>query len=140
MDRKPSTARLLILAGLLSAVLLTYLGVLVDTQVVHHADYLAQSIHSIAREERVEASRGIITDRSGRTLVSNSSAYDLTFDVSLLDDGEEQNLAILRLVELCQKEIERGKPELIDCKHNFRLDPAKVQAELAEVQEVTTND
>lgn len=104
MDRKPSTARLLILAGLLSAVLLTYLGVLVDTQVVHHADYLAQSIHSIAREERVEASRGIITDRSGRTLVSNSSAYDLTFDASLLDDGEEQNLAILRLVELCQKE------------------------------------
>lgn len=40
-------------------------------------------------------------------------------------------------VELCQQEIERGKPELIDCKHNFHLDPAKVQAEL---KEVTAND
>lgn len=104
MDRKPSVSRLILLAGLLAAVLLAYLGVLVDTQVVHHADYLSQSIHSIAREERVEASRGIITDRSGRTLVSNSSAYDLTFDAKALEDGEDQNLAILRLVELCQKE------------------------------------
>jgi len=105
MDHKnTSNFRLYLLAAFLLAVLLVYLGVLYDIQVVHHEEYLAQSIHSIAREEKVEASRGIITDRSGRTLVSNDSAYNLTFDASALDDGEDQNQAILRLVELCRQE------------------------------------
>ena len=104
MEHRTSPTRLLVLAGFLAAVLLVYLGVLFDTQVTRHEEYLTQSIHSIAREEQVEASRGIITDRSGRTLVSNASAYDLTFDASLLDEGEDQNLAILRLVELCRQE------------------------------------
>ena len=86
MDHRTSPARLLVLAGFLAAVLLVYLGVLFNTQVTRHEEYLTQSIHSIAREEQVEASRGIITDRSGRTLVSNASAYDLTFDASLLKE------------------------------------------------------
>ena len=103
MEQKNNFSRLAALVGFLAVVLLIYLGVLFDTQVIHHEEYLTQSIHSIAREETVEASRGIITDRSGRTLVSNSSAYDLTFDASLLKDGQEQNTAILRLVELCQQ-------------------------------------
>lgn len=104
MDQKKHIPRLLVLAGLLFLVLLIYLFVLFDTQVVHYEEYLNQSIHSIAREEPVDASRGIITDRSGRTLVSNSFAYDLTFDASLLKEGQEQNAAILRLIELCRKE------------------------------------
>ena len=67
------TPRLLVLAGFLAAVLLVYLGVLYDTQVTQPDDYLAKSLHSITREETIEASRGIITDRKGRTLVSNDS-------------------------------------------------------------------
>ena len=102
-NHTPNT-RLYVLAGFLVAVLLVYLGVLYDIQVVHHEDYLAQSVRSIAREETVDASRGIITDRSGRTLVSNAYAYNLTFNASELDEDEDQNIAILRLVQLCQKE------------------------------------
>lgn len=97
------TPRLLVLAGFLAAVLLVYLGVLYDTQVTQHDDYLAKSLHSITREETIEASRGIITDRKGRTLVSNDSVYDLTFDTSLLKKDQDQNEAILRLLELCQQ-------------------------------------
>ena len=97
------TPRLLALAGFLAAVLLVYLGVLYDTQVLQHEEYLAQSLHSIAKEETIDASRGIITDRKGRTLVSNDSVYDLTFDTSLLKDGQDQNEAILRLLELCRE-------------------------------------
>ena len=104
LDQKNNSFRLVALIGFLLLVLLVYRGVLFDTQVVHYEEYLTQSIHSIAREETVDASRGIITDRSGRTLVSNSFAYDLTFDASLLKEGQEQNAAILRLVELCRKE------------------------------------
>ena len=103
MDRKEHRLlRLGILGGFLVVVLILYLGVLYDTQVNDYNKYLAQSIRSIAREEKVEASRGIITDRSGRPMVSNRSTYSLTFDASLLQKGDDENEAILRLIRLCQ--------------------------------------
>lgn len=103
MDQRESrNFRLYILGAFLAAVLLVYLGVLYSVQVVHHQEYATQSVRSIARSETVEASRGIITDRNGRTLVSNRSTYNLTFDPTLLKEGEDQNEAILRLVQLCQ--------------------------------------
>ena len=103
MDPKNQHIRLYALAGFLAVILLVYLGILFNTQVLDHEEYLAKSVHSIAKEETVSASRGIITDRSGRTLVSNSSAYDLTFDMSLLKEGEDVNQSIARLVKLCQE-------------------------------------
>lgn len=103
MDQRESlNFRLYFLGGLLVAILLIYVGVLYSVQVVHHQDYATQSVRSIARPETVEASRGIITDRNGRTLVSNRSTYNLTFDPSLLKEGEDPNGAILRLIRLCQ--------------------------------------
>jgi len=105
MDHKDHhLMRLPALLGLLAAVVLCYLGVLYNTQVTRHEEYLTQSLHSIAQEETVEASRGIITDRSGRTLVSNNYVYNLTFDAKDLKDGEDQNQAILRLIQLCRQE------------------------------------
>lgn len=100
--RENRSRRLLALAGILGAVLLVYLGVLYNIQVNEHEEYLAKSIHSIAQEETLEASRGVITDRKGRVLVSNRSVYNLSFDSSLLKTGQDQNEAILRLLELCQ--------------------------------------
>ncbi len=100
--REANHLRLYVLAGFLAVVLLVYLGVLFDIQVNDHDDYVEKSIRSIARVEDVEASRGIITDRNGRVLVSNRSAYNLTFDTSLLKAGQDENEAILRLVELCR--------------------------------------
>ena len=103
MDQHESrNFRLYFLGAFLVAVLLVYLGVLYSVQVVHHQDYATRSLHSIPRAETVEASRGVITDRNGRTLVSNRSTYNLTFDPSLLKEGEDQNEAILRLIQLCQ--------------------------------------
>lgn len=103
MEPKLPQTRLYALGGFLAVILLVYVGILFNTQVLDHEEYLAKSVHSIAKEEAVSASRGIITDRSGRTLVSNSSAYDLTFDTSLLKKGEDTNQAILRLTKLCQE-------------------------------------
>ena len=92
MDQRESrNFRLYILGAFLTAILLVYLGVLYSVQVVHHQEYATQSVRSIARSETVEASRGIITDRNGRTLVSNRSTYNLTFDPTLLKEGEDQN-------------------------------------------------
>lgn len=103
--RMPNNSnRLLVLAVFLIVVLAVYLGVLYNIQVTNHDYYLAQSIRTITREETVEASRGIITDRSGRELVSSRSSYNLTFDSSLLDEKDDENQAILRLVELCRSQ------------------------------------
>lgn len=97
-------SRLIVLAGFLVAILLVYLWELYDIQVNRHETFLAASSHSISRPETIEASRGIITDRKGRPLVSNSSVYNLVFDTSLLRKDEDQNEAILRLLELCESE------------------------------------
>ena len=106
MDHKDARhLRLYILAFLFFAVMAVYLGVLFNTQVNHYDEYYASSIRTIARPEAVEAARGNITDRNGKLMVSSRSSYNLTFDASLLDEDEDANEAILRLLELCQ---ERG--------------------------------
>ena len=106
MERKDSQSniRLYVLASLLGLALVVYIGVLYDIQVNQHDYYLAKSIRTITQEETVEASRGVITDRSGREMVSSRSSYNLTFDSSALDEGEDENEAILRLVKLCQSQ------------------------------------
>ena len=103
MNQRPTQfTRFHVMSALALAALGVYLVVLFNIQVVHHEDYLALSNQTITRVENVTASRGIITDRSGRTLVSNQYAYSLTFDTSLLKSGTNQNDAILRLVQLCR--------------------------------------
>lgn len=104
MERKDSQSniRLYVLGSLLGLALVVYIGVLYDIQINQHDYYLAKSIRTITQEETVEASRGVITDRSGREMVSSRSSYNLTFDSSALDEGEDENEAILRLIQLCQ--------------------------------------
>ena len=108
MRKEPSApqrpSRLYVLAGFLFAVLACYVGVLYNAQVVHYADYLEQSQRSITKSEKVTASRGILTDREGKVLVSNRQIYNLSFDSSLLSKDDDMNAAILRLVALCQEE------------------------------------
>ena len=105
MDHKETNdRRLYVLAGPFALAILIYLGVLYDIQINDHDYYLTRSVNTIAKKEKVEASRGIITDRSGRPLVSNRSTYSLTFDASLLKDGEDQNDAVLRLLKLCREQ------------------------------------
>ena len=105
MDHKESrNFRLYFLAGFFLAVMALFLGVLYNTQVNHYDEYYASSIRTIARPETVEAARGNITDRNGEVLVSSRPSYNLTFDASLLDEDEEENEAILRLLELCQSQ------------------------------------
>ena len=126
MNQRPSQlTRFRVMAAMALAVLAIYLVVHFNTQVVHHEEYLAKSIQTITRMENVEASRGIITDRSGRTLVTNQSTYSLTFDASLLKPGENQNDAILRLVTLCREQgvaWEDNLPLSLDGTAHFTVD------------------
>ena len=99
----PAKRRVMILLGLFGVCLLLFLAVLYDAQVLHGSENRARSISSNATSEVVPASRGIITDRNGKVLVSNRLAYTLVFDRSGFTDDAALNDAILRLIRLCQE-------------------------------------
>lgn len=101
-DQKFTHIRLGLLGGFLLVCLVVFAGLLFHTQVVKGADYLKQSVRTITRSEKVEASRGIITDRNGKVLVSNRQSYTLTFDAALLSKEDDENAAIAHLLQLCE--------------------------------------
>ena len=99
----PAKRRVIALLVFFGAFLLLFAAVLYDAQILHGGENRAKSISSNAASETVTASRGIITDRNGKVLVSNRLAYTLVFDRSGFDDDAALNAAILRLVQLCEK-------------------------------------
>ena len=99
----PAKRRVIALLAFFGAFLLLFAAVLYDAQILHGGENRAKSISSNAASETVTASRGIITDRNGKMLVSNRLAYTLVFDRSGFDDDAALNAAILRLVQLCEE-------------------------------------
>ena len=101
----PYRRRLIVVLSFLAAVLVCFGVVLFNYQIVNGDEYRALSVAGTAKREVVETSRGIITDRNGKVLVSNRLAYTLKFSDS--DFGKDQaacNDAVWRLIELCQAE------------------------------------
>lgn len=99
MDPKRFTRRLVALGAAMFLVALVFVVTLFDAQIVHGDDYLAKSIRTNAKVETVKGTRGVITDRNGKVLVSNRAVYTLNFDASLVS-SDELNDALLRLIEL----------------------------------------
>ncbi len=102
METKKLRYRLLTLAFLFMAVLAVFFATMFDAQVVHGADYRAMSVSTNTTVEKVEASRGVITDRNGKVLVSNRAVYTLSFDPEMVSG--DINEALLRLIALLRRE------------------------------------
>lgn len=101
----PSRRRVYVLLGFFCAFLALFFAVLYDAQVVHGSENRARSITSNTASETVTASRGIITDRNGKVLVSNRLAYTLVVDKSSFGKDEAAlNDAIWQLIQLCQEQ------------------------------------
>ncbi len=101
----PSRRRVYVLLGFFGAFLVLFLAVLYNAQVVNGTENRARSISSNTASETVTASRGIITDRNGKVLVSNRLAYTLVVDKSGFGkDDAALNDAIWRLIALCQEQ------------------------------------
>ena len=101
----PYRRRLIVVLSFLAAVLVFFGVMLFNYQIVNGDEYRALSVAGTAKREVVETSRGIITDRNGKSLVSNRLAYTLKFSDS--DFGKDQaacNDAVWRLIELCRAE------------------------------------
>lgn len=94
--------RLGVLLGLFAALLLTYLGVLVNLQLVHGEEYLDSASYTIVQSETVATDRGDILDRSGRLWVTNEIRYNIVLDVSLM--GSDRNRILSELIALCREE------------------------------------
>ena len=96
-----------ILLGIFSLCLAIFALLLYDAQIVDYEVYLARSTTQVTTSTTVEASRGIITDRNGKVLVSNREIYIIDFDPSAVptEDGVSHGVsvsrALLRLIRLC---------------------------------------
>ena len=101
----PYRRRLIVLLSFLAAVLVFFGMVMFHYQIVNGDSYRAKSVAGTAKREIVETSRGIITDRNGKVLVSNRLSYTLKFsDSSFGGDQDACNSAAWRLIDLCQQE------------------------------------
>lgn len=100
----PYRTRLIVLLGFLAVVLIFFAVMLFHYQIIKGNSYRAQSMAGTARRETVETSRGIITDRNGKVLVSNRLTYTLKFSDESFDDDAACNAAVWRLITLCRQE------------------------------------
>ena len=89
----PYRTRLIVLLGFLAVVLIFFAVMLFHYQIIKGNSYRAQSMAGTARRETVETSRGIITDRNGKVLVSNRLTYTLKFSDESFDDDAACNAA-----------------------------------------------
>ena len=74
MDSKRFTRRLVALGAAMFLCALVFVVTLFDAQIVNGDDYLDKSIRTNAKTETVKASRGILTARNGKVLVSHRAS------------------------------------------------------------------
>ena len=102
MEGKQFHIRTLVVAGILAALLLVFAGTLYQLQIVKGDEYRAASTVKIANVETVEAARGEIVDRYGRSLVGNRATYEITLNTSVMGKEAERNAILLELIHICQ--------------------------------------
>ena len=90
--------RLVILSILLLIMLSVYFIFLYKLQIIEGDAYSERSANSLASLQTVEAARGSIMDRYGRSLVTNSQSYNIVLNETELFNQDDPNRAILNLV------------------------------------------
>ena len=90
--------RLVILSILLLIILSVYFIFLYKLQIIEGDAYSERSANSLASLQTVEAARGSIMDRYGRSLVTNSQSYNIVLNETELFNQDDPNRAILNLV------------------------------------------
>ena len=104
MDGKQFHHRTLAVAAVLAVLLVVFTGVLYHLQIVRGAEYRAASTVRNVNVETVEAARGEILDRYGRTLVSNRATYEIVLDTSRMGAEAQRNPILLELIEICRED------------------------------------
>ena len=102
MEGKQFNIRTLIIASLLALLLVGFILVLYNLQIVKGDEYRAASTVKIANTVTLEAARGELLDRYGRSLVSNRATYEITLNSSLMGAEAERNANLMELITICR--------------------------------------
>lgn len=102
MEGRQFNRRTLAILVVLTALLLLFFGVLYNLQVLHVDDYRAQSVVKIANRKTVEAARGELLDRYGRSMVTNRATYQLTLNTGVMGEEAVRNANLLELLNICR--------------------------------------
>ena len=100
MDGKQFHIRTLTVAAVLAVLLAVFAGVLYYLQIVRGEEYRAASTVRNVNVETVEAARGELLDRYGRTLVSNRATYEIVLETSRMGKEPERNAILLELIAI----------------------------------------
>ena len=103
MDGKQFHIRTLTVAAALAVLLAVFAGVLYYLQIVRGEEYRAASTVRNVNVETVEAARGELLDRYGRTLVSNRATYEIVLEPSRMGKEPERNAILLELIAICRE-------------------------------------
>ena len=103
MEGKQFHIRTLIISILLALLLIGFVMVLYNLQIVKGDEYRAASTVKIANTVTVEAARGELLDRYGRSLVGNRATYEITLNSSLMGAEAERNANLLELITICRE-------------------------------------
>lgn len=103
--RNKEKIRLLVLSSIVVIVISLGCIRLMDYQIVNGQSFAEQAASGAVTYETVEAARGEITDRYGRSLVTNKLALNIQLNRALLPKGQE-NEVIIRLIRLFQENNE----------------------------------
>lgn len=113
-------ARTLTVSAMLKGLVILMFGILViqliNLQIIHGEEYKHQSAINAIREVPTAAARGLIYDRNGKALVSNSARFTLTVVPGDLPDGGEEAVyrQISRVIGMPTDEIQAKVQEGID--------------------------
>lgn len=102
MEGKQFHIRTIIVALLLVLLLAGFFGVLYNLQVVKVDEYRAASAMKISNTVTVEAARGELLDRYGRSMVSNRATYEITLNSSVMGAEAQRNANLLELINICR--------------------------------------
>lgn len=102
MEGKQFHIRTAVVALVLLALLVSFVSALFHLQVVKGEEYRAASTVKISNTVTVEAARGELLDRYGRSLVSNRATYEITLNSSLMGAEAQRNANLLELITICR--------------------------------------
>ena len=102
MEGKQFHIRSLSIIVLLVVLLGGFASVLYKLQVVNTDEYRAAATVKISNLVTVDASRGEILDRYGRSLVGNRATYQITLNTTPMGQEPERNAILLELVNICR--------------------------------------
>ena len=99
--RDKSKIRFNILSALVYMIGLVLIFQLFNLQIVHGAEYRAQSNTRLTRESTIKAARGDIKDSTGNNLVTTKMTFDLEIYKTKVDD-QTLNEALLKLIHILE--------------------------------------